>query len=104
MIDTSLILCTPLTGVKDEYGNPATGFEEREILAQQGEVYRSEFYEASRAGFKPEITFSVARIDYKGEKVVKYGNSYYVVIRTTGNPDSDYLTLICESRVNEKDY
>ena len=104
MDSTTLILCTPTAGVKDKYGNPGKGYTEREVLAERSEVYRSEFYEASRAGYQAEITYSIARIDYKGEKVVREGDRSYVVIRTAGSSDSDYLTLVCGERVNDREY
>lgn len=104
MNSATIYLCTPIQGAKDRYGNPSKGFNEREVLAERGDVFRSEFYEADRAGYHAEITYSVARIDYHGERVVREGDRYFVLIRTAGNADSDYLTLVCGDRINDKEY
>lgn len=104
MDSITLFLCVPVKGAKDKYGNPNKGYKERAVFAEKSDVYRSEFYQASRAGYHAETTYSVARIDYNGEKVVREGDSYFVVIRTAGNSDSDYLTLVCGGRINDKEY
>lgn len=104
MVSVTIYLCEPTQGAKDRYGNLAKGFNEREVMAERGDVFRSEFYQADRAGYHAEITYSVARIDYNGERVVREGDKYYVLIRTAGNADSDYITLICGDRINDKEY
>lgn len=104
MNSVTLYLCEPIRGAKDRYGNPSKGYKEREVMAERSDVFRSEFYEASRSGYHAEVTYSVARIDYKGERVVREGNRYLVLIRTAGSADSDYVTLICGDRINDKEY
>ena len=104
MNSVSLFLCEPIRGAKDRYGNPSKGYKEREVMAERSDVYRNEFYQADRSGYRAEVTYSVARMEYHGEKVVRELDKYFVVIRTAGNADSDYITLVCGDRINEKEY
>ena len=58
-----------------------------------------EFYQAAATGLKPEIKFVLTDyLDYEGEKLVRYEDGVYHVLRTYRNGQE--LELTCYSEVN----
>lgn len=71
----------------------------REVFAETRSVTRSEFYQAGRAGYKPEFVFSVFAAEYNGESALEYKDETYAVYRTyrrSGGDGSDYMELYAE--------
>ena len=96
-MDTTIRLIGAATYTEDAAGirRPVPA-EPREIFAQKKEVTRAEFYNAGRAGYKPELVFEVFAADYHGESVLEYGRETYAIYRTyrRGSGDgSDYMEL-----------
>ena len=61
---------------------------ERMVYCQIKSVSRSDFWQAKAIGLEPEIVLVLAdAIDYNGERLVRYDNKEYEVLRTydTGN-------------------
>jgi len=99
-MDTTIRLIGAATYTEDAAGirRPVPA-EPREIFAQKKEVTRAEFYNAGRAGYKPEFVFDVFAADYHGESVLEYENETYAIYRTyrRGRDDgSDYMELYAE--------
>lgn len=56
---------------------------EREVFAEIHSVRQSEFYKALNDGIEPQYTFILTDYaDYNGEKLCKYNDNLYDVIRT----------------------
>ena len=56
---------------------------ERMVYCTVDSVTRNEFYTALNAGIQPSLVFILALAeDYQGERIVKYHNQKYRVIRT----------------------
>ena len=102
MYDDVATLITYGQSTFDEYGNESIDTEQTStVYVQPRGVYQSEYYNAAQVGLKPSITFELSnREDYNGEKVLKYNNKYYTVIRADWNAQRDKISLICEERVN----
>ena len=64
----------------------------REVFCDVGSITRAEFFEAGRNGLNPEFRFTIAAVDYEGERVVVYRGDSYAVYRTY-NDNGDYMEL-----------
>ena len=84
----------------DEYGNEILTYSEYDVFVTPRGVYQAEFYNAAQAGLHPSITFELNnKIDYHGERLIKYQGVIYNVIRVDWTGQKDKLALICEERV-----
>ena len=67
----------------------------REVYCTVQSVSQSEFYTAMNAGIQPEYVFKLALAeDYKGERVVRYNEQKFRVIRTYMTED-DGIEITC---------
>ena len=60
--------------VQDDIGAWHKQESERRIFVSEKSMGRSEWYNAGRNGFKPEIVLTTQSINYSGEEKVKYKN------------------------------
>lgn len=67
---------------QDELGIWQDNETERKVFAEVTSVSQTEWFEGGRNGLNPQLRFRVFRYDYKGEKVLKYENTYYTIYRT----------------------
>ena len=87
------------THTTDESGDPVILQTARQVFCRVASVGAKEFYQAAATGLKPEIKLVLADyLDYKGEKLVRYEDSVYHVLRTYRNGQE--LELTCYSEVN----
>lgn len=87
----------------DEYLNEIITYEEREVFVSPQSVYSSEFYNASQSGLHPSITFELTnREDYNNEKLIRFDNKIYSVIRADWVGQRDALRLVCEERIGDE--
>lgn len=70
---------------------------ETEVWAHPKSVTYNEFYQATEAGYKADIIFSVYSFEYKGEEEVKYSDEVYDVVRTYST-SNDRIELTCSRR------
>ena len=78
----------------DDNGNQIIERSERTVLCYAESVGRNEFYSAASAGLKPEWTLTISnRIDYHGERLVRFHGDLWSVIRTYQDGDEVELTL-----------
>lgn len=83
----------------DEYGDPCTREEKREVFAEVRSIGQSEFYQASATGLMPEVKFGLADyFDYAGEQLVEHEGVRYRVLRTYRKNNS--MELTCYREVN----
>lgn len=70
---------------------------EAEVWAHPKSVTYNEFYQATEAGYKADIIFSLYSFEYGGEEEIKYSDEIYDVVRTycTSN---DRIELTCSRR------
>lgn len=60
----------------------------RTVMCMVESVRRSEYYEASNAGYKPEFVFKLALAeDYQNERLLKYHGQKFRVVRTYRTED-----------------
>lgn len=84
---------------KNEYGQEKETIEWREVYAEVTSVSRSEFYAAAMANIRPTCVFAIAdKDDYQNEKVVRYQEITYDVIRTYHALDNYRLEITAEMR------
>ncbi len=91
--------------VQDDIGAWHKQESERRIFVSEKSMGRSEWYNAGRNGFKPEIVLTTQSINYSGEEKVKYKNHLYSIYRTYQKENFDeielYLTEKAENNVKE---
>ena len=60
----------------------------RTVMCMVESVRRSEYYDASNAGYRPEFVFKLALAeDYQNERLLKYKGQKYRVVRTYRTDD-----------------
>ena len=75
--------------------------EQREVFAKVESVGYKEFYEASAVGMKPTLKFILSDyFDYDGEKIIKYQDEYYAVIRTYKHESRNELEITVTAGIN----
>lgn len=75
----------------NKYKISVDNFVCRDVFCDIDSATRSEFYQASAVGLRPELEASIFRGDYEGEKVAIYGGEEFQVIRTYKG-STDYRT------------
>lgn len=99
MIDSEIIFKTPAR-VRDEKGVWKTnGEDQRTVLARVDSVTRAEFFSGGQNGFRPELVFTVAAVEYRGEAECDFADSAYSIYRTYHVPGTDYLELYVQRKV-----
>lgn len=100
--DTIITLRKQKAVAYDTAGNQSITYTDTNVYAQPQGVYHSEFYNAAQAGLHPSVTFRIAnRADYDGQKIVKWGEQEYTVIRVDWTAQRDAISLVCEERIHE---
>lgn len=72
----------------------------KEVFCNSKGVKRNEFYQASVAGYKPELCIEIKTADYNNETHVEFGGVTYRIIRTYPTK-GECTELICTTAVNE---
>ncbi|MCP3025413.1 phage head closure protein [Halobacillus sp. A5] len=80
---------------EDEIGNQKKVEEKRTILCNVNSISKSEFYDASVQGIKPEIEFIINKFEYENESKVEFEGVKYSVIRTY-SINFEEIELTCE--------
>lgn len=77
----------------------------REVFCTVQSVTRSEYYTALNAGIQPEYVFHLALAeDYHGERVVRYRDQRFRVVRTYMTADDGIEITVERSDDNGTDY
>lgn len=80
---TDVITLIEIGNVKDELGTRIPEIiNENEIFASKKSVRSSEFYQAQQSGMEVVAVFRVWSGDYNNERVIRYNDEYFTVIRT----------------------
>jgi len=65
---------------------------------------RSEFYQAARAGLKPQLTFEIHDFEYNNEEYIRYpagsGGTEYTIIRAAKR--DDMRELVCSAHTGSE--
>ena len=77
----------------DENGFEKQSLSERDVFAEIYSVSQSEFFEAGRNGFKPEMKVRVWSVEYNNERLAKYHDVVYEIYRTYVFGDKTELYL-----------
>lgn len=67
------------------------------IMCEKQSVWNSEFYNAARAGYKPELKVKIHGYEYSGEKKAIFEGVPFVVVRVEDD-NFEEITLICERK------
>lgn len=78
---------------KDSIGQYVSTEERTDIFVSEGDITRSEYYNAGRIGLNPEIMLVTPRINYDGQLIVEYRGKRYSVYRTYTNGEDIELYL-----------
>lgn len=72
---------------------------EREIpIIKTEDIYAKEYYEASQAGYKPNLRIRISALNYNNETEVIYMGTTYTIVRIS-EPYVDEIVLICERKI-----
>lgn len=94
MFNHQIVLLTEKTFATDAFGNPNREYIRTTHLCEEKEIARSEFYNAARAGLKPEIIVSMSAWEYDGQSRCEYGGSEFFITRSyKSDRDTVELTL-----------
>lgn len=80
-----------------EYGEVMKSMKWTHRLAKRLDDSRSEFYQASRAGLRPEITFAIHDFEYSNEEYVRHDGNEYSIVRAAKR--GDLRELVCTAKV-----
>ncbi|MBR3280927.1 MAG: phage head-tail adapter protein [Clostridia bacterium] len=98
MIDVECTLISKEV-TQDEIGNETINNIESIVpIIKVEDVFASEFYEAGQLGFKPNLKLRISSLNYDNQKLLKYMNNIYDIIRVD-TPTTDEVALICERRI-----
>lgn len=98
-MDDIAYLITESAPTYDEYGNEIMTRVESQVFVQERSVTRSEFYTAAQVGLHPSIVLRIShRLDYEGQKLVKFHDVIYEVTRTYSSPGEDWIELTLEEK------
>lgn len=73
------------------------------VYAEVLSISQSEFFEAGRLGFQPELKVVMYDFEYNDEKIVRVNGKLYSVYRTYYVIGSDRVELYLEERGGTKD-
>ena len=80
----------------DDIGNPIISAPvESIVFCEVNSISRNEFYNASVAGLKPSIVFTIHPYEYNDEEKIKFEDKSYKVIRTYLK-NTEEIELTCE--------
>lgn len=68
---------------------------EVEVLVRETSVARSEFYAAMQSGVSISLVLLTAALNYDGERLLRYQDRLYRVMRTYRAENSDEIQLNC---------
>lgn len=98
-MDDIAYLITESTPTYDEYGNEILTRTESQVFVQERSVTHSEFYTAAQVGLHPTVVLRIShKLDYEGQKLVKFHDVIYDVTRTYGSPGEDWIELTLEEK------
>ena len=97
-MDDVAILYTESVSV-DRYGNEVKTYQDKQIYCKVRSTNLREFYQAAQAGLRPSVVLTMAGADYSGEKIVKWRDKFFGVIRSYWNV-GDYIELSLEERTD----
>ncbi|HEX9060408.1 MAG TPA: phage head closure protein [Clostridia bacterium] len=69
----------------------------RTVFANKKSVRQSEFYQAANINVELTQMFEIRTEDYEGEKIIKYDNNYYYIMRTY-DKNGEITELVCSSK------
>lgn len=110
MDDVITLIQEAVTG-HDENGNEIIEHIERELFCRVSGVTRAEFYQAAQVGLQPDLTVRLScSDDYFGEKLARFHEENYAVIRTVTALDStrsgmalDEIELVLSKKAGDID-
>jgi hypothetical protein len=92
-----VISLVTLTYTKDDLQQQVATPLTRDVFANEFTISASEFYEAGRAGMKPEREFEIRAEDYDDESLASVDGVAYQVVRTIRK--GQWVRLVLERKV-----
>lgn len=92
-----VISLVTLTYTKDDLQQQVSVASSREVFANEFTISAVEFYEAGRAGMKPEREFEVRAEDYDDESLASVDGVAHQVVRTIRK--GQWVRLVLERKV-----
>jgi len=86
----------------DDVGNQLEEPTTVKILCGKKSLTRNEFYKAASIGLKPSLVLIVNKYEYSDQMKLKFYDEIYQVVRSYGEPDSEFIELVCESDISDR--
>lgn len=93
-----IIYLISTTSGDNDIGDPIQIPVKRETFATRKSIRQSEFYQAAATDLKPEISFEIWALEYKGESALLFEGKTFNIIRTF-QPNEKDIELICSGLV-----
>lgn len=77
----------------DKHKRPKVKYDEEKIFCNVKSVGMNEFYQATTAGFKPEVKIEAKLIDINGATHFKYNDKLYKILRINKKEDITEIVL-----------
>lgn len=90
--------------VEDDIGNsiPSSSTSTK-CYAKKQSVRTNEFYNATMTGLTPSCEFVVKKLNYNGEKELKWNNTLFEIIRTIDPKNKFDIVLVCAKKIGVKE-
>ncbi|MCQ2549915.1 MAG: hypothetical protein MJ134_07730 [Lachnospiraceae bacterium] len=85
---------------KDEQKNLIPIECAREVICDETSTQSKEWHQAKMGGLSPSFTLKTARINYEGEKILRYNGKKYSIYRTYVVGDD--IELYCEEEAGNR--
>lgn len=83
--------------IKNDMGDLIEVTDERLVYCNKQSIKQSEFYQAQATGLRPELQFEIRSMEYGGEKLIRFNELEYNVIRTYDK--GEQIELVCQGVV-----
>lgn len=89
---------------EDDIGNSiSSSTTSKKCYAKKQSVRTNEFYNATMTGLTPSCEFVVKRLNYNGEKELKWNDELFEIIRTIDPKNKFDIVLVCAKKIGVKE-
>jgi len=99
MYDTTAELGTP-EETQNASGTVIKTYTYRLVYVDEMSIRQTEHYQSAAVGLRPDIALKMRRLDYQGERRVRYESKEYEVLRTYA-PNRDFIELVLQGITNK---
>lgn len=100
---TEIIYLISKKTIEDDIGNvSSSNILSKKCYAKVQSVKTAEYYNAIAVGMNPSIEFVIKKLNYNGEKEIKWNEDLYSVIRIVDPKNKFDIVLVCTKKIGVK--